>query len=113
MSEDSQRPPTLTPEDDELLRGLAATIQRRGLATPAVLWLESVRPLAFLGAQAMHFLSPFVPGSSFSRLATILEERSHLERLLGHIEDAAAGQARPPATKGAAERLHGEEESPS
>ena len=52
------------------------------------------------GSQAMHFLNPFVQllvsSNSFKRLAEVLEERSHLERLLRHVEvvTAAADAAR-------------------
>jgi hypothetical protein len=87
------RPATLTAADDALLLDLARRITRRGLATPAVLWLESVRPLSFIGSQIMHFLEPFVrllvSADTFGRLATILEERAHLERLLLHLEAVA------------------------
>ena len=67
----------------------------RGLEAPALLWLDSLRPLSYLGSQAMHFLHPLVqlvvPAERFGRLAEILEERSHLERLLLHLE-ALAGE---------------------
>lgn len=87
------RPATLPADDDLLLAELALAVQRRGLATPAVLWLESLRPLSFIGAQAMHALTPFVQiltqGVRFARLAVIFEEREHLERFLRLIETAA------------------------
>jgi hypothetical protein len=90
------RPETLSEEDDQLLLELAVKIDRRNLTAPAVLWLESLRPVSFLGSQAMHFLNPFVQmvfdTEKFKRLAEILEEREHLERLLCHIE-ALAGQS--------------------
>jgi len=93
------RPETLSEEDDQLLLELAAKIDSRGLTAPAVLWLESLRPVSFLGSQAMHFLNPFVQmlfdTEKFKRLAEILEERNHLERLLCHIE-ALADQSPPP-----------------
>ncbi len=93
------RPPTLSEADDRLLAELAGRIVRRGLAAPAVLWLESLRPVSFLGSQAMHFLRPFVEvlggPESFGRLAAILEERAHLERFLRHIEEIDAGRPAP------------------
>lgn len=98
------RPPGLSEEDDRLLREVAAKVVRRGLATPAVLWLESLRPVSFLGSQAMHFLDPFVQvlggGIAFGRLAAILEERRNLERLLEHIEDLARGGGAAPGKEG-------------
>ncbi len=91
-----ERPPTLSQRDDQLLQELAVKIERKGLTAPALLWLESLRPVSFLGSQAMHFLNPFVrmlfDSDAFARLATILEEREHLERLLYHME-AAAGRS--------------------
>jgi len=94
------RPATLAADDDLLLADLALAVQRRGLATPAVLWLESLRPLSFVGAQAMHALTPFVQllksGARFERLAAIFEERGHLERLLRLIETAATAPAPKP-----------------
>ncbi len=88
------RPPTLSAEDDRLLADLALAVRRRGLETPAVLWLESVRPLSYLGSQALYFCEPLlqalVPSVKLGRLAGILEERAHLERLIRHIEAAAA-----------------------
>ncbi len=88
----------LAADDDLLLATVALAVHRRGLETPAVLWLESVRPLSFLGAQAMHFLTPFVqalvPAARFRRLAELLEERENLGRLVQLVETAAAG---PPA----------------
>ena len=90
------RPETLSEADDRLLLELALKIDRKGLTAPAILWLESLRPVSFLGSQAMHFASPFVrmlvAGDTFERLAVILEERAHLERLLRHVESLAVFQ---------------------
>jgi hypothetical protein len=86
-------PDTLAPLDDVLLLDLAMKIERKGLTAPALLWLESLRPVSFLGTQLMHFLNPFVSmlydSNTFERLAMILEDRAHLERLLCHIEAVA------------------------
>jgi hypothetical protein len=88
------RPASLTSEDDQLLCELAGKIHDKGLSAPALLWLESLRPVSFLGSQVMHFLNPFVemlvPAVTWQRLAGILEERAHLERLLRHVEAMAS-----------------------
>jgi len=87
---DEGRPPSLDPADDAFLAGLAARVRGAGLATPALLWLASSRPLSFLGSQALHVASPLcdlaVPGCGTARLARILERRSHFDRLLDHLE---------------------------
>ena len=86
-------PASLAPADDALLLDLARKIDRKRMTAPALLWLESLRPVSFLGTQLMHFLNPFVrmlyDSDTFERLAQILEERDHLERLLCHLEAVA------------------------
>jgi hypothetical protein len=83
----------LVPEDQALLDRLAAWIVARRLETPAVLFLESVRPMSFVGAQAMFFLEPFARAvfnaTDYERLARLLERRSSLELLVRTIENAA------------------------
>lgn len=84
------RPETLSPDDDRFLADLAARVRGAGLAAPALLWLAGMRPLSFLGSQALHVLSPLAevvaPGGAVGRLAGILETRPHLDRLLAHLE---------------------------
>jgi len=93
------RPDTLAADDDRFLLAVASGVCDRGLAAPVLLWLESMRPLSFVGAQLMHFATPFVrmaaPGSRWPRLASLLEDRTHLTRLLDHIEAVAAAGRRP------------------
>ncbi|MFN0152688.1 MAG: hypothetical protein ACKVU1_18450 [bacterium] len=76
--------------DRELIESVARAIVVRGMAAPAILMLESSKPLSFLGSQALHFLEPFVrtlfDATQFSRLARALENRDNIERLLVRIE---------------------------
>lgn len=89
MSDDG-RPASLDPADDDFLAGLAARVHSAGLSAPALLWLASVRPLSFLGSQALHVASPLgdlvVPRAGTARLARILERRSHFDRFLDLLE---------------------------
>lgn len=82
----SVKEPPLEAEDEALLGRLAEEVARRRLQAPAVLLLESVRPLNFVGSQAMVFLQPFVPAASWGRLAAILERRSSIDFLVRKIE---------------------------
>jgi len=86
----------LSEADRELLRQLAVAIARRRMVTPAVLFLESLRPLSYMGSQAMIFLKPFLTPffnpQRYDRLAEILERREGIEALVQAIE-AAAKQA--------------------
>ncbi len=87
----------LSVADDRFLAAFAAAIARRRLAAPAVVLLECLKPVAFLGSQVMHVLGPFVglagPAGDWDRLAGLLEQRANVERLLAHLETAAAPQA--------------------
>ena len=80
----------LSDEDADLLDRIAARIVRLGLATPAIFFLESVRPLNFVASQAMIFFGPLataiLPRHDWDRLARILEERESVEELLTRIE---------------------------
>ncbi len=79
-----------SPEDLALLERIAGEIALRRMQAPAVLFLETVRPLNFVGSQAMVFLQPLV-GAAFStvqweRVARMLEQREVIELLIQRIE---------------------------
>ena len=80
----------LSREDGELLDRIAARVVGLGLATPAIFFLESVRPLNFIASQAMVFFGPLataiLPRQDYERLARILEDRRSVEALLVRIE---------------------------
>ena len=84
----------LTEEDHELLHRLAVTIDKRGLTTPAIMFLESIGPLNYIGSQAMVFLKPiatliFNP-DEYERFTKIVERREGLSALVGAIEEVVA-----------------------
>ena len=84
----------LSPEDVALLERVAATVVERGMATPAILFLESVGPMNFLGSQALHFFTPIleviIPQRDVERVAQLLERRDTLSRLTVLIERRTA-----------------------
>jgi hypothetical protein len=85
----------LTSADIALLERAADAVVQRGMATPAVLFLESVGPMNFLGSQALHFLTPMLdvvfPQRDVERVAYLLERRDTLARLVALIEARAQG----------------------
>ena len=96
------------PEDAALFDRLAVWLCERSLEVPAVLFLETCRPLSWVGSQAMHFFEPFVHAifawPEYQRLAELLEDRQNLERLTRAIEDEAdRRQARRPKRRGQGE----------
>lgn len=48
-----------TPPDP--LHGAAAYLRRHGLATPALMLLQIIRPLGFVGGQCLLVMQPIVP----------------------------------------------------
>ena len=87
--------------DQEILDRLASWVVTKRMTTPAILFLESHRPLSFVGSQAMiaaspiaHFFEPFLqylmgPGyehAIYKRFAGLMEDRENVERLIIAIE---------------------------
>lgn len=79
-----------TPAQAAAVSKVARFVVRFGLTVPAILALESLRPLSFVGSQMMHLLSPsigvFLPVTEWDELARLLEDRRGLEVLLRAIE---------------------------
>ncbi len=77
-------------EDERLLDSVAARVVRMRLAVPAIFFLESTKPLSFVGSQALVFFQPFVETfltvRGYERFAELLEDRANLERLIRRIE---------------------------
>ena len=78
------------PSDAELLAAVAKRIVGMGLAVPAVFFLESTKPLSFVGSQALVFLQPFVEAflsvRNYERFAALMEDRANIERLIQRLE---------------------------
>jgi hypothetical protein len=80
----------LAAEDLALLQRVAARVVEMRLEVPAILMLESVRPLSFVASQAMIFFQPLVQAllhfSDYQRFAALVERRDALETLTALIE---------------------------
>jgi hypothetical protein len=50
----------LTPQQEEILTKIAQKVVYWKMSVPAVLFLESVKPLNYIGSQMMAFFEPFV-----------------------------------------------------
>lgn len=77
-------------EQHALLEKLASWIVRKHLTTPAILFLETGKPLNFLGSQLLIGLSPFVQaifkGEQYQKIALILEKDENVEYLIQLLE---------------------------
>ena len=87
---------TLTEEDRRLLAKVAHAVVSRGMSTPAVLFLSSVRPLNSIGSQAMVFLRPFLTPllnpADYDRMAAIIDRREGIGALVEAIEALQASE---------------------
>ncbi|MFH1144613.1 MAG: hypothetical protein V1774_08735 [Candidatus Eisenbacteria bacterium] len=77
--------------DEELLDAIAKRLVGMGLAVPAVFFLESTKPLSFVGSQALIFLQPFVEAflsvRHYQRFAELMEDRGNIEKLIQRLEE--------------------------
>jgi len=80
-------------DDDEraLLDDLADGIVRRRLTAAALFFFESMKPLGFIGSQAMVFFRPIISivwsdPVRYDRLQKVLEKRGSIELLLRRLE---------------------------
>ena len=102
----ASEPPTLDAGDLALLERVAGRVVELRLEVPAVLTLESVRPLSFVAGQAMIFFQPLVQAllrfGEYRRFAALVERRDALEALTSLIERRAdeARAARKAAREG-------------
>jgi len=94
----------------ELLTKIADQIVKRKMTTPAILFFESVKPLSFVGSQALVFLQPiiqaFLNRREYDEIVLMMEERENVEKLLIEIENQEAQwQQREQAEKQEAKKL--------
>ena len=74
------------PRECEVATRLAQFVARRQLLTPALMLLESGRPLNFIGSQVLAFLAPFATlvfsPDEYQVLVRLLERRQGLDVLI-------------------------------
>lgn len=82
------------PEHREIMDRFAAKIVDWRMTAPAILFLESAKPLSFLGNQALIFFQPIVQSifsfKTYDEFIEILEERENIEYLLLKMEELEA-----------------------
>jgi hypothetical protein len=79
----------------ELIEHVARQIDDRKLATPALLFLEVIKPFSFLASQGLllaePFLSFFYEDPRIGDYAELLADRSNVEQLMGRLEQEDLG----------------------
>ena len=111
-------PGKFTPDEERLLDKLAEMTVTHRMTVPAILLLESVKPLSFLGSQAMLFFEPMIRAfftvPDYDRVAALLERRESLEALLVRIEareERVRGEEREAKARRRAARASGSDSS--
>ncbi len=95
MSSGTSLPPDMPGDEDtekqrEALARLADLAVERRMGTPAIFMLESVKPLSFIGGQALIFFEPLIeafctPGD-YRLIAEALQDRDNIEWLIQRLE---------------------------
>jgi hypothetical protein len=79
----------LSPEEREMVERLAGFVVRRRMSGPALMVLESGRPLNFVGSQVLVFLAPFAKlvfsPLEYDRFVSLLEKRQGIDLLIEAI----------------------------
>jgi hypothetical protein len=77
-------------KNQEIITRFATIIVERGMATPAIFYLDMVKYVSFLGSQLMVFFGPiitaFVKSDGYYNIAELLEDKKNVEFLLLEIE---------------------------
>lgn len=85
-------------EEVELIEKAALEIERRKLQAPALMFLESHKPLAYLSSQASitfaPFIAPFLGFDFVNNYSRLFAKRENVDRLLDRIERGRAEAAR-------------------
>lgn len=88
--------PQSAEERDAIIEKIATAVARRGMETPAILFLEMHKPLTFVASQGMvvvsPFIAPFVGMDNLSAAAKLLESRDNIELLIARIEEKVASR---------------------
>ena len=76
---------------EALIEDLAQKVRKRGLATPAILFLEIHKPLTYLASQSLligsGFLAPLFGPQNVQQYVKLFESRENVERLIQRIEE--------------------------
>ena len=76
----------LPPDEDAVLEKLAKMVVRRGFSVPAIMFLESIKPLNYISSQALVFFEPIVQTifsfRDYDTFRLALEKRETMEIII-------------------------------
>ena len=83
-----------TEDYSDLMEKIAKSIVQRQLTVPAIIFLESIKPLSFLGNQMLIFANPVislvVQSGNYYKFIRMIENRENIEKLTIMIEEENA-----------------------
>lgn len=86
----AKEPKALNERQEVIMETLAAKVVEWKMSVPAILFLESMKPLNYVGSQALVFFGPIVNSfftiRDYDDFVAMMEERGNIERLLQRIE---------------------------
>jgi len=75
---------------DDLIEKIAKRILDLKLEIPAILLLESIKPVSFITSQFFVFLEPFITSifsfKNYQRFYKMLEDRENIEKIIEELE---------------------------
>lgn len=75
----------------ELIEKISNFIVKRKMAAPAIMTIESLRPLARIGSQLLYFIAPFAEiifnPKEYQEFAILLEKEENVKLLLTRIDE--------------------------
>ncbi len=81
---------TMTEEEQAILKKVATKVVERRMAVPAIVFLESVKPLNYIGSQVLVFFEPIIQTvfnfKDYDNFRSALEKRESIETLILNIE---------------------------
>lgn len=102
----------LSPErKQELIDKIAKEIVKRGLETPAIMFLETFKPLSWIGAElsivyVMPFVKAYIESPIVDEIVALFHDRDAVEKLIKRIEELVEiEKAKEKAAKEAKKKL--------
>ena len=90
-------------DDAEVIEEIAQRIVREGMGAAAIVFLESSKPVSFLGGQAALAATPvlggFIEPARLERYADLFSSRAFIERLIQRIEELEEEREGEPRSK--------------
>ena len=93
-SQDLSETEPIPDDENRILDRLAQRVVRWKMSVPAIIFLESIKPLNYIGSQTLVFFEPIVQTlfnfRDYDTFRRAMERRENVERLLQKIEAADA-----------------------